>query len=341
MMWNKLSMADRAKYIALGVKHGVTSLDSIRDIYNSYAEGGRTNDEGKRQPVREEILKQPDNYTPGTYFAPEWNNPINPDSVNEYGEPSTTFPEVYRLGNKEPSLLDLIYNTVTDLKNANPITSDQRVHNMGKTNQRQFHNISPRQTASGLSVIGNIVSKFPGASYYGLALQVPDLGYDIYDAVNNNTTGNWMSVFGDVSGIVSKKMLNNILPINLNLPNIDFIMPDPSGTGTPVSIPSTSIPVGKGIVPIIKAVSMYGVADDILGTFGIDMSDIFSEEEYDPDNIQIGTEPLTIEYQHNVNSKNNKKNLGGNLDRFSESSPISYYTHKPLTDVPFLRYKLY
>lgn len=33
-------MADRAKYIALGVKNGVTSLDNIRDTYNSYAEGG-------------------------------------------------------------------------------------------------------------------------------------------------------------------------------------------------------------------------------------------------------------------------------------------------------------
>lgn len=33
-------MADRTKYIALGVRNGVTSLDDIRDTYNSYAEGG-------------------------------------------------------------------------------------------------------------------------------------------------------------------------------------------------------------------------------------------------------------------------------------------------------------
>lgn len=47
-MWNKLSMADRAKYIQLGVQNGITSLDVIRDTYNSYAEGGLVNrfDEG-------------------------------------------------------------------------------------------------------------------------------------------------------------------------------------------------------------------------------------------------------------------------------------------------------
>lgn len=47
-MWNKLSMADRAKYIQLGVQNGITSLDVIRDNYNSYAEGGLVNrfDEG-------------------------------------------------------------------------------------------------------------------------------------------------------------------------------------------------------------------------------------------------------------------------------------------------------
>lgn len=39
-MWNKLSMNDRAKYIQLGVANGITSLDTIRKVYNKYAEGG-------------------------------------------------------------------------------------------------------------------------------------------------------------------------------------------------------------------------------------------------------------------------------------------------------------
>lgn len=40
MSWNDLSMADRARYIQLGVSNGVTDLSSIRATYNSYAEGG-------------------------------------------------------------------------------------------------------------------------------------------------------------------------------------------------------------------------------------------------------------------------------------------------------------
>ena len=45
MKWNKLSMADRAKYIQLGVQNGITSLSIIRDTYNKYAEGGDTQGE--------------------------------------------------------------------------------------------------------------------------------------------------------------------------------------------------------------------------------------------------------------------------------------------------------
>lgn len=44
MEWNKLSMADRAKYIALGVQNGVISLNTIREAYNKYAMGGHIYD---------------------------------------------------------------------------------------------------------------------------------------------------------------------------------------------------------------------------------------------------------------------------------------------------------
>lgn len=40
MSWDKLSMADRAAYIKLGVENGITDLNTIRSIYNKYAEGG-------------------------------------------------------------------------------------------------------------------------------------------------------------------------------------------------------------------------------------------------------------------------------------------------------------
>lgn len=40
MNWNDLSMADRANYIRLGVKSGITDIGSIKEIYNKYVEGG-------------------------------------------------------------------------------------------------------------------------------------------------------------------------------------------------------------------------------------------------------------------------------------------------------------
>lgn len=41
MKWNDLSMAERARIIALGVQSGITNLNDIRNIYNSFAEGGQ------------------------------------------------------------------------------------------------------------------------------------------------------------------------------------------------------------------------------------------------------------------------------------------------------------
>lgn len=40
MNWSDLSMKDRASYIKLGVENGIYNLNSIRTIYNSFAEGG-------------------------------------------------------------------------------------------------------------------------------------------------------------------------------------------------------------------------------------------------------------------------------------------------------------
>lgn len=42
MTWNELSMADRAKYIQLGVSNGITDLSFIRNAYNSFDKGGYT-----------------------------------------------------------------------------------------------------------------------------------------------------------------------------------------------------------------------------------------------------------------------------------------------------------
>ena len=39
-MWDKLSMAEKAAYIKVGVQNGITSLNDIKKAYNTYADGG-------------------------------------------------------------------------------------------------------------------------------------------------------------------------------------------------------------------------------------------------------------------------------------------------------------
>lgn len=40
MSWNDLSMKDKASYIRMGVENGITDLDTIREVYNKFANGG-------------------------------------------------------------------------------------------------------------------------------------------------------------------------------------------------------------------------------------------------------------------------------------------------------------
>ena len=42
MKWSDLSMAERAKYIKLGIQSGITDLSIIRGTYNKLAKGGPT-----------------------------------------------------------------------------------------------------------------------------------------------------------------------------------------------------------------------------------------------------------------------------------------------------------
>ena len=54
--WDKLSMADRAKYIKLAVENGITELAEIRKTYNSYAEGGYLGDENHPITLKELVV---------------------------------------------------------------------------------------------------------------------------------------------------------------------------------------------------------------------------------------------------------------------------------------------
>lgn len=49
MSWDKLSMADRAKYIKLAVDNGIYDISHIRDTYNSYTSVRKLNGKKNNQ----------------------------------------------------------------------------------------------------------------------------------------------------------------------------------------------------------------------------------------------------------------------------------------------------
>lgn len=53
MRWDDLNMGDKSRMIKLAVDSGITDLRTIRDVYNSYAEGGQK----ERRPISNKLLK--------------------------------------------------------------------------------------------------------------------------------------------------------------------------------------------------------------------------------------------------------------------------------------------
>ena len=70
-MWNKLSMADKAKYISLAVQSGVTDIGHIRDTYNSYAKGGYTKWKEQIRKHKGIIIDGDDTYDYERFFKEE------------------------------------------------------------------------------------------------------------------------------------------------------------------------------------------------------------------------------------------------------------------------------
>lgn len=52
--WNELSMSDRAAFISVAVKHGLTNMSDIHNLYNEYSDGGYLNN----------LTTKPFSYTP-------------------------------------------------------------------------------------------------------------------------------------------------------------------------------------------------------------------------------------------------------------------------------------
>lgn len=79
MSWNKLSMRDRAAYIKLGINNGITDLNTIREIYNKFEEGGTIDKGDSKDTIKYEpdiIVSDADSYigtrlierSPGVYY---------------------------------------------------------------------------------------------------------------------------------------------------------------------------------------------------------------------------------------------------------------------------------
>lgn len=73
--WNKLSMADRAAYIKLGIDNGITDLATIRDTYNKFAEEGYVREQNNNPIAFDEEGNLIDQVTgeKGTMMLPNFN----------------------------------------------------------------------------------------------------------------------------------------------------------------------------------------------------------------------------------------------------------------------------
>ena len=133
--WNKLSMADRAAYIKLGIDNGITDLATIRDTYNKFAEGGYVREQNNNPIAFDEEGNLVDQVTgeKGTMMLPNFNvygnkdvadfvqqkrlnNLINHSEINPFtGETRViglerTYPEFELLGFKD--LASPIFNSL-------------------------------------------------------------------------------------------------------------------------------------------------------------------------------------------------------------------------------------
>ena len=133
--WNKLSMADRAAYIKLGIDNGITDLATIRDTYNKFAEGGYVREQNNNPVAFDEEGNLVDQVTgeKGTMMLPNFNvygskevanivaqrrlnNLINQSEINPFtGETRViglerTYPEFELLGFKD--LASPIFNSL-------------------------------------------------------------------------------------------------------------------------------------------------------------------------------------------------------------------------------------
>lgn len=117
MSWNDLSMKDKASYIRMGVENGITDLDTIREVYNKFAEGGNLN-------VNDSPEKRIYDHDKGVYYVEGQDAPNNIDySLDEFTqEQINEINSKYNKGWKTDKKGNVIFNKYTGA----PLNTDLR-----------------------------------------------------------------------------------------------------------------------------------------------------------------------------------------------------------------------
>lgn len=110
-MWNDLSMADRAKYIRLGVESGLSSLNEIHNAYNTFAEGGYIDWIDKVKQWKPGIDKDIDAESPTyDYYGFFLEDPERAWKMLK-GDPEAHFIDKYKMPNHPTFSDESIYST--------------------------------------------------------------------------------------------------------------------------------------------------------------------------------------------------------------------------------------
>lgn len=132
MRWDDLNMGDKSRMIKLAVDSGITDLRTIRDVYNSYAEGGVIESAPSIPYVPSDSIK---NYIKSTEaFRDKWYKDGNGIDTVGYGFTGKNVKELYPDGmTKEQA--DEYFDTLTNkfakrmeqlTPNINLLTQDQK-----------------------------------------------------------------------------------------------------------------------------------------------------------------------------------------------------------------------
>lgn len=130
-MWNDLSMTDRARLIAMGVQSGITDINTIRNSYNSLADGGDTENNYQEVPYNNlpEVVVEPPvwyrNYR--DRLPKKVHENIRDYLTSEYGNKPEYYDEVlHRL----EDILSISRATITDETNVSN-TAKRLAENVG------------------------------------------------------------------------------------------------------------------------------------------------------------------------------------------------------------------